>query len=368
MLLLLSVAVGLTGHFDWEGGSQRPADFAICYFKMLPSTQTITFESMVKMTCLLAYGFSIRMAKMFKGFETSLRKIGAIMRTLSTRRQRGGSQSISEVDPGAGKRWLRLIGAAMREASTQQRRRGSQDIPQWDPRAREGWQERLAILVYDPFVIALSSLINIHLALFTSFLAEVYWVIFALIWGTKRLLYTRKRGPKEENEWSFGQTLPLILLLAPMAAILENLSYSSKPRERERIRQWAINLSNPDWPEFEDNDASRIDREYVASISYHGALCLAAFGYIQAGVFFVVDDLRGISQPFRSFAFSFFVFNPFLQLLWILCSLWISRMYWIIPLKRSANGIALLSLTVVSMTEFWGSPSDDPEIRFQNWL
>jgi hypothetical protein len=189
-------------------------------------------------------------------------------------------------------------------------------------------------------------------------------VIFALIWGTTRLSYTRKLGPKEENEWSFGQTLPLVLLLAPLAAIIENLSYSSKPRERERIRQWTINLSNPDWPEFEDNDASRIDREYVASISYHGALCLAAFGYIQAGVFFVVDDLRGISEPFMSFAFSFFVFNPFLQLLWIMCSLWISRMYWIIPLERSANGIALLSLTIVSMTEFWGSPAYDPEIRF----
>ncbi|KAF5974271.1 hypothetical protein FCOIX_8408 [Fusarium coicis] len=286
MLLLLSVAVGLTGHFNWEVGSQHPAHFAVCYFRRLPDTHTIAFESMVKMICLLTYGFSIRVAKMFKGFETSLRQVGAIMRTVSTRRQRGGSQSISEVDPGAGKRWLRLIGAAMKEASTQQRRRGSQDIPQWDP-----------------FAIAVSGLIDIHLDLFTSFLAEVYWVIFALIWGTKRLLYTRKRGPKAENEWSFGQTLPPILLLAPMAAIIENLSYSSKPRERERIRQWAINLSNPDWPEFEDKDASRIDREYVASISYHGVLCLAAFGYIQAGVFFVVDDLRGISQPFRSFAF-----------------------------------------------------------------
>ncbi|KAF5547483.1 hypothetical protein FPHYL_10223 [Fusarium phyllophilum] len=216
MLLLLSIAVGLTGHFDWEGGLQKPADFAVCYFRMLPDTQTITFESMVKMICLLAYGFSIRMAKMFKGFETSLRQIGAITRTISTRRQRGGGQSIS----------------------------------------------------------------------------EVYWVVFALIWGTKRLSYTRKLGPKEENEWSFGQTLPLVLLLAPLAAIIENLSYSSQPREREHMRQSATNPDSPDRPEFEDNDVNNIDREYVASISYHGAFCLAAFGYIQAGVFFVVDDLR----------------------------------------------------------------------------
>lgn len=190
-------------------------------------------------------------------------------------------------------------------------------------------------------------------------------MIFALIWGTKRLFYTRKLGPTEENEWSFGQTLPLVLLLAPVAAVFDNFSCRSKPREREDLTQTGINDSSTDHLELEENrdsDMNNIDREYVESISYFGALCLAAFGYIQAGVFFVVDDLRGISQPFKAFAFSFFVFNPVLQLFWIMCSLWVSRMHWIVSLKRSANAVALLSLAIISMTGFWGSPVDEAEI------
>ncbi|CVL07952.1 uncharacterized protein FMAN_09699 [Fusarium mangiferae] len=365
VLGMLCFAVGLTAYFEWENGPQTPADHAVCYLGNPLDTKTITFESMVKMIFLLAYGFSIRVAKMFRGFETSLRQISAIMRATSTKRQRGGSQSISELDPRGRERWPRLISTVMKIVSPPCLHRGSRRIPEWDPRAGEGWRERMAILIYDPFVIAGFSLINIHLDLFTSFLAEVYWVIFALIWGTKRLFYTRNLGPSEENEWSFGQTLPLVLLLAPVAAIFENFPWRSKPSGREVISQSGINDGSPDHLELEDNrvtDMNNIDREYVDSISYLGAFCLAAFSYIQAGIFFVVDDLRGISQPFRSFAFSFFVFNPILQLCWILCSLWFSRMHWIIPLKRSANAVALLSLAIISMTEFWGSPDDDPEI------
>lgn len=174
VLGMLCFAVGLTGYFEWEDGSQTPADHAVCYLGNPLDIKTITFESMVKMIFLLAYGFSIRVAKMFRGFETSLRQISAIMRAVSTKRQRGGTQIISELDPRARERWPRLISAVMWITSPPCLRRESQTIPKWDPRAGEWWRERMTILIYDPFVIAGFSLINIHLDLFTSFLAEVH--------------------------------------------------------------------------------------------------------------------------------------------------------------------------------------------------
>ncbi|EWZ46186.1 hypothetical protein FOWG_16661 [Fusarium oxysporum f. sp. lycopersici MN25] len=330
-LILLSVAVGLTGHFEWESGSQKPADFAYCYFGMPLDTKTVAFESMLKMVLLIAYGFFIRIAKMSRTFERWLRKMGATWRTKSTKRQRGDSRG----------------------------------TPAWNPLTGKG-VGRLKIILVAPLLVAFFTLVNVHLDLFTSFLAEVYWVTFALIWGTKRLFYNRKLGPGEENEWTFGQTLPLVLLIAPLAAIVEQFSSSSskptKSTEREGRMRSRIDAGWSSWSEVEDvgDDAMiGIDRTYVYSISYQGLVFLAALSYIEAGVFFVVDDLKGISQPFQSFAFSFFVFNSTLQVFWILCTLWISIMDWSNPLQRSARAILLLSLAATSIIEFLASPVRD---------
>ena len=53
---------------------------------------------------------------------------------------------------------------------------------------------------------------------------QVYWLIFALAWGMVRLIETRSGGPKEENSWEFGQILPLVLLAALIATIIEHFS------------------------------------------------------------------------------------------------------------------------------------------------
>lgn len=190
----------------------------------------------------------------------------------------------------------------------------------------------------------------------------MYWLTFSLIWGTKRLFETRQMGPEEENEWTFGQTLPLVLLIAPLATIIEHFFHSSESREREdRTPSHTVTVSSSrlDVEDVQDDGMVGIDHDYVDSISYQGVVCLAALAYIEAGLFFVLDNMyRGIRRPLPSFAFLFFILNPTLQMLWIACALWISRMNWIIPLQRSSRAIILIALAVTSMTGFL-SGSDD---------
>lgn len=53
-------------------------------------------------------------------------------------------------------------------------------------------------------------------------LPQLLWLSFSLIWGTMRLFYTRR--PSEENEWSFGQLVPVLLLLLPVLLVTEAFS------------------------------------------------------------------------------------------------------------------------------------------------
>ena len=66
---------------------------------------------------------------------------------------------------------------------------------------------------------------------------QVLWLFFALAWGTTRLFFARYFGAdyrsndrstntdvhSELDKWSFGQWLPVILLLLPILSVGEGL-------------------------------------------------------------------------------------------------------------------------------------------------
>lgn len=59
--------------------------------------------------------------------------------------------------------------------------------------------------------------------IFGSLFSELYWLSLLLFWGASKLVVWRIVSPTSqyENNWGFGQVLPLFLLLAPFAAIPE---------------------------------------------------------------------------------------------------------------------------------------------------
>lgn len=48
------------------------------------------------------------------------------------------------------------------------------------------------------------------------------WLLFSLTWGTMRLF--RECRDTEENDWGFGQLVPVLLLLLPAVSMLEGFS------------------------------------------------------------------------------------------------------------------------------------------------
>ena len=73
LLILLSVAVGPTGHFEWS--SWGPGTPAKCSFYERMSTGTTAFQSMIITIALLIYGYLIRIAKMIKKSANGLRAV-----------------------------------------------------------------------------------------------------------------------------------------------------------------------------------------------------------------------------------------------------------------------------------------------------
>ncbi|KAF2019817.1 hypothetical protein BU24DRAFT_459446 [Aaosphaeria arxii CBS 175.79] len=72
-------------------------------------------------------------------------------------------------------------------------------------------------------------LISTLLDLGVSMLFEVWWLIVCFVWGCIRLWVTGHGGVKDgPQDWSFGQTLPLFLLGAPVFAMLEGFFSSER--------------------------------------------------------------------------------------------------------------------------------------------
>ncbi|CCT74143.1 uncharacterized protein FFB20_01177 [Fusarium fujikuroi] len=281
---------------DSQGG--RPA---ICYFKERIDTTSIAFQSAIKFIILIVWGLAIRIAKTFEGLEGGLRRIASLL------------EEMVNLD-----RRLYLDSTGRRLGST--------------PRA---WRQ-----LFVPFWIGYLSVISIQLSLFTSLLAEVYWLFFTIIWITTRLVKLRVPSNQDDSKWTFGQVLPIILLIAPLALAIE--AFYSSPKAHEPINdQQEISGSNSDIREL----------YHIHSPAYRGAFFLAVLSYIEIAVYFVLDqaETQGIATPLFQILTSIFVLQPTLQASWSICNLWLDKMTWNIVLKRSIRDVVLLVYSATSL-------------------
>lgn len=60
---------------------------------------------------------------------------------------------------------------------------------------------------------------------------QIEWLAFSILWGTLQLSHTRKLGRDlsegGEDDWTFGQILPVILLAPPLVNLYEYLAEGS---------------------------------------------------------------------------------------------------------------------------------------------
>ncbi|KAK1499646.1 hypothetical protein CTAM01_06840 [Colletotrichum tamarilloi] len=99
-------------------------------------------------------------------------------------------------------------------------------------RVRTLSHEAWGILVVRP-TLAVVMLVSTHFNLFNSMLGELSWLMAILLWGTSKVMsahYEEKYYAKKDQEqqpdkghslkWEFGQVLPVLLLAAPLVAVI----------------------------------------------------------------------------------------------------------------------------------------------------
>jgi hypothetical protein len=337
---MLSVAVGLSmtftedtedpdegPHLDpWLNRGGRPAQ---CYFRKGVETNSVTFQSAIKFIVLLVWGLAIRIAKTFEGFEGGLRKTAALLEQRGNRHRRAYSGS-------TGRDWDHAFAHA--------------SLP------RRVWSYFSV-----PIFIGFCSVLSIQLDLFTSLLAEVscgksiiprnladlfgqvYWLFFTIIWITARLIKLRIPGNQDDSKWTFGQVLPIILLVAPLVLATEAFYTTSASKEPAN--------NHPEIPVPNPDDIR--DLSHIHSPAYRGAFFLAVLSYIEIAVYFVLDQpaTQGIANPLIVILLSAFLLQPVLQLSWVVCNLWLDNLTWGMPLKRTIRDVVLFMYSAISLAQ-----------------
>ncbi|KAF4956049.1 hypothetical protein FGADI_4074 [Fusarium gaditjirri] len=310
--VMLAVAVGLSMTFNgdpWlnsQGG--RPA---ICYFEDRIDTSSVTFQSAIKFIILLAWGLTIRIAKTFEGFEGGLRRTASRLEAWGNQDRR------------------RYLDSARRPSSLYFRT----------------WRH-----ISTPYFFGLYSVLSIQLDLFTSLLAEVYWLFFTIIWITVRLVKLRLPGNQDDSKWTFGQVLPIILLVAPLALAIETF-YAVPTGDDLANNDQEISVLNP---------GNIRDLSHIHGPAYRGVFFLAVLSYIEIAVYFVLDqaESQGIAIPLIRIFWAAFFLQPMLQISWSVCNLWLDKMTWNTPLKHAIRDVVLLVYSVISLAENFISSDD----------
>ncbi|KFA62590.1 hypothetical protein S40285_10344 [Stachybotrys chlorohalonatus IBT 40285] len=234
LVIMLIVAFIPTGHFyyywsddtdaiDWEDGYAEwdlgdriiPADRglewirpryvlasspAICFYKTGGSVNE--YVSMIFSVCLLAYGYFIRAAKLFQSSSTGL---GFFLHAKVDRFQQVMLRT-----------WARLLHRMKPEVALR--------VAAW------------AI----PFQTSLYFVLKMILDLYSSTVIEMLSLAMSALWGTLRLTALRSVGNPADNDWTFGQILPLLLMAAPLMPMVESLvtffltPRIDEPREPQR--------------------------------------------------------------------------------------------------------------------------------------
>lgn len=94
------------------------------------------------------------------------------------------------------------------------------------------------LLVYRP-LLACFLLVRIAVDLYSSMLGEVLWIIISFSWGLIQLIQTRKSAYGGENDWSFGQVVPVVLIGAPLLTFYEFFYPGERNSSLRSTPSWA---------------------------------------------------------------------------------------------------------------------------------
>ncbi|OTA52605.1 hypothetical protein K449DRAFT_440633 [Hypoxylon sp. EC38] len=194
LLLCLTVAMLPTGHFYWDELKAEPTDEIINGIDAPPSGNAtcyfnVDFEPQAKKA---KYSMIVSILLLVLGFITKAFKL---------------HQKIL---------WFNIRFAThhmgvmvLRSASYFQRLFGTKTL-----------QGRIA----SNMMVSAHMTVCVWIDLYASMASDVYWLVISITWGTMKILDLRTilgHAENQDDTWSFGQLLPVLLLALPMISLVE---------------------------------------------------------------------------------------------------------------------------------------------------
>ncbi|KAF2785964.1 hypothetical protein K505DRAFT_354736 [Melanomma pulvis-pyrius CBS 109.77] len=186
MLVFALVPTGLAK--ESYGPSYHSIDYygdaIICAFQQATSTyrNSMPFDNMVLSITFLAVGLLVRLFKLSQGLSVFI---------------------TARIRKPCSKRAVRLLAR----------------VRTWS-KIDESPTGMKRLLVYRP-LLAGFLIVRVVVDLYSSMLGEVLWIMFSFVWGLIQLIQTRNSAPGGDNDWSFGQVVPVVLIGAPLLTIYE---------------------------------------------------------------------------------------------------------------------------------------------------
>lgn len=130
-----------------------------------------------------------------------------------------------------------------------------------------GWLllHRIVVAVWVPYFAVFETL--------ASFSTAIWIACLGLVFGTIQIAMPRKQNQPllgaSENVWSFGQLVPLILLIQPFSVVWEHLIYIPKKPSQEESEDRSINtVMEPATPKAFEARISEQTQQYTSLLDY----------------------------------------------------------------------------------------------------
>ncbi|KAF4981581.1 hypothetical protein FZEAL_2647 [Fusarium zealandicum] len=198
LLVMLITALVPTVYFNWaleekEGSAGLPGSSARCFYDIPQANRwhesstkrslagTHACQSVVVSVLLISLSFTTRMIKLHHASKNL---------AMSCRKR-------------ASETWVKFI---------------LWSIPDQTSSNAERAEERAEYMIHAKVAIMLSA--RLYSDLLASVLSDVYWLLVSTIWGTMKFFMAKDSARANDFEWTFGQTLPVFLLVAPLLTMM----------------------------------------------------------------------------------------------------------------------------------------------------
>lgn len=210
ILIMQLTALVVSGNYEWAYTSEwgpdltpKPSDYAICYFHAVENEDKMALASTVFSALLLGLGFMVRVVKLHKRLSIGI--VGKMRQSASNRARKVLRNIYSWCDvqnsPHSVKRFLI-----------------------YRPMLSIFLASRIVLDLWTSMFFEVGTYLTLwnYLIVITN-ASEVWWLCISFIWGVFKLMWIIQQSDREDNEWTFGQIVPVVLLAAPLLAIWESL-------------------------------------------------------------------------------------------------------------------------------------------------